>query len=184
MVLDVNARIRIGAADGLDFLNRGSVGRSAGRSVAAALRAACTSRAAPSRLRLRSNWMEMRDEPSELTEVISVTPAISPRRRSSGAATVAAMVSGSAPGRLADDVDGGELDRGQARHRQEAVGDDADQQQSERQQRGADRSLDEGPREVHGPYSAGPGSAGFGGLVARRPQPAPGARARAPWRDR
>ena len=40
-------------------------------------------------------------EPSELTEVISVTPAISPSRRSSGAATVAAMVSGSAPGRLA-----------------------------------------------------------------------------------
>ena len=32
---------------------------------------------------------------------ISVTPGISPRRRSSGAATVAAMVSGSAPGRLA-----------------------------------------------------------------------------------
>ncbi len=102
MVFDVNARIRIGDADGLDFLNRGNVGRSAGRSVAAALRAACTSRAAPSRLRLRLNWMEMREEPSELTEVISVTPAISPRRRSSGAATVAAMVSGSAPGRLAD----------------------------------------------------------------------------------
>jgi hypothetical protein len=39
--------------------------------------------------------------PIELTEVISVTPAISPRRRSSGAAMVAAMVSGSAPGRLA-----------------------------------------------------------------------------------
>ena len=35
-------------------------------------------------------------------EVISVTPAISPSRRSSGAATVAAMVSGSAPGRLAE----------------------------------------------------------------------------------
>ena len=102
MVFEVSARIRIGAAAGLDFLNRGSVGRSEGRSVAAALRAACTSRAAPSRLRLRLNWMEMRDDPSELTEVISVTPAISPRRRSSGAATVAAMVSGSAPGRLAE----------------------------------------------------------------------------------
>src|SRR5262245_6602495 len=91
----------MGEADGLDFLNRGKVGRSAGRSVAAALRAACTSRAAPSRLRLRLNWIEIRVDPSELTEVISLTPAISPRRRSRGAATVAAMVSGSAPGRLA-----------------------------------------------------------------------------------
>ena len=40
--------------------------------------------------------------PSDDTEVISVTPAISPSRRSSGAATVAAMVAGSAPGLLAD----------------------------------------------------------------------------------
>ncbi len=40
-------------------------------------------------------------EPSALVEVISVTPAISANRRSSGAATVAAMVAGSAPGRLA-----------------------------------------------------------------------------------
>ena len=41
-------------------------------------------------------------EPSVLVDVISVTPAISPRRRSSGAATLAAMVLGSAPGRLAE----------------------------------------------------------------------------------
>ncbi len=52
-------------------------------------------------LRLRSNWAVMLVEPSELREVSSVTPAISPSRRSSGAATVAAIVSGSAPGRLA-----------------------------------------------------------------------------------
>ena len=45
--------------------------------------------------------MTMRDRPSELVEVISVTPEISPSRRSSGAATVAAMMFGSAPGRLA-----------------------------------------------------------------------------------
>jgi len=36
---------------------------------------------APSMLRLRSNWIVMRDEPSEDTEVSSVTPAISPNRR-------------------------------------------------------------------------------------------------------
>src|SRR4029077_4395992 len=91
----------IGVAAGLDLRNDGRDGRSAGRSVCAALMAACTSRAAPSMLRLRSNCTEMRVEPSELREVSSVTPGVSPSRRSSGAATVAAMVSGSAPGRLA-----------------------------------------------------------------------------------
>ncbi len=101
MVLDVSARIRIGEAAGFDFRKLGSDGMSAGRSAAAALMAACTSWAAPTMSRVRSNWMVMRVEPSELTEVSSVTPGISPRRRSSGAATRAAMVSGSAPGRVA-----------------------------------------------------------------------------------
>ena len=40
----------------------------------------------------------MTDDPSEETEVSSLTPAISPTRRSIGAATVAAMFSGLAPG--------------------------------------------------------------------------------------
>ena len=44
----------------------------------------------------------MRVEPSELLEVISVTPAMRPSARSSGVATVAAMVSGLAPGSDAD----------------------------------------------------------------------------------
>ena len=43
----------------------------------------------------------MRELPSELDEVISVTPAILPKARSSGVATVAAMVSGLAPGNCA-----------------------------------------------------------------------------------
>ena len=88
-------------AAGLALRKLGRDCRSPGRSVSAALIAACTSRAAPSMLRLRSNCTEMRVEPSELRDVSSVTPGISPSRRSSGAATVAAMVSGSAPGRLA-----------------------------------------------------------------------------------
>ena len=41
-------------------------------------------------------------EPTPLTDVISLTPGIRPRRRSSGAATVDAIVPGSAPGRLAE----------------------------------------------------------------------------------
>src|SRR5438046_865218 len=48
--------------------------------------------------RLSSNCSVTREEPSELLDVISVTPAIRPSGRSSGVATVAAMVSGLAPG--------------------------------------------------------------------------------------
>ena len=40
--------------------------------------------------------------PVAMLEVISLTPAMAPSRRSSGAATVCAIVSGLAPGRLAD----------------------------------------------------------------------------------
>ena len=91
----------MGAAAGFDFRKPGSEGMSAGRSAAAALRAAWTSCAAPSMSRLSANCTVILVEPSELTEVSSLTPAISPSLRSSGAATRAAMVSGSAPGRLA-----------------------------------------------------------------------------------
>ena len=64
--------------------------------------AACTSRAAPSILRFRSNCNTMRVLPSVELEVISLTPAMAPSARSSGVAMVAAMVSGLAPGKLAD----------------------------------------------------------------------------------
>jgi hypothetical protein len=52
--------------------------------------------------RERSNCRVTRVEPRELLDVISVTPAICPRMRSSGPATVADMISGLAPGRLAE----------------------------------------------------------------------------------
>ena len=45
--------------------------------------------------------MEMLVEPSMDVDVISLTPAIVPSRRSNGAATDAAIVAGSAPGRPA-----------------------------------------------------------------------------------
>ena len=60
--------------------------------------AACTSRAAASILRFRSNCRLMRVEPVPLLDVISLTPAIVPSRRSSGVATLLAMVDGLAPG--------------------------------------------------------------------------------------
>src|ERR1041384_3850375 len=102
MVFEVSARISTGSAAGLDLRNDGIDGRSLGRSVSEALIAACTSRAAPSILRLRSNCTVMLGEPSDDTEVSSVTPGMVPRLRPSGAAPVAAMMAGSAPGRLAD----------------------------------------------------------------------------------
>ena len=48
--------------------------------------------------RFRSNCKVTRVEPSELDDVISVMSAMRPSERSSGVATVAAIVSGLAPG--------------------------------------------------------------------------------------
>ena len=63
--------------------------------------AACTSRAAASMSRLMSNCRVTEAAPSELDEVIWLTPAMRPNWRSSGVATDEAMVSGLAPGRPA-----------------------------------------------------------------------------------
>src|SRR5206468_10815731 len=79
----------------------GLVGSAAGRHPRAALMAACTSRAAPSMFRFRSNWSTIDEDPRTLVDVISVTPAIRPNCRSSGVATDVAIVSGLAPGKLA-----------------------------------------------------------------------------------
>ena len=64
--------------------------------------AASTSRAAPSMLRLRSNCSVIEVLPSELDEVISVTPAMWLNWRSSGVAIEDAMISGLPPGRPAE----------------------------------------------------------------------------------
>src|SRR5580704_6230824 len=63
--------------------------------------AACTSRAAASMLRFKSNCNVMLLEPRPLELVISVTDAMRPNWRSSGVATEDAMVSALAPARLA-----------------------------------------------------------------------------------
>src|SRR5579872_3893676 len=63
--------------------------------------AACTSRAAASMSRFKSNCSVMLVDPSALDEVISVTSAIRPNWRSSGVATDEAIVSGLAPGKPA-----------------------------------------------------------------------------------
>jgi hypothetical protein len=90
-----------GASAGLTLRYVGLERKAAGRSTRAALMAACTSRAAPSMSRLRSNWRLMRVWPTVLDEVISVTSAMVPRWRSSGVATLVEAVSGLAPGSCA-----------------------------------------------------------------------------------
>jgi hypothetical protein len=86
----------------LALRNLGNEGRSLGRSASAALIAAWTSRAARSMSRPIANCSWMLVTPSELVEVIWSMPEISPSRRSNGAATVAAITEGSAPGRDAE----------------------------------------------------------------------------------
>jgi hypothetical protein len=76
----------------------GRLGRFAGRSPLAAFIAACTSRAAESTSRSRLNWRVSELCPSVLAEVISLMPAMRPKRRSSGVATAEAIVSGLPPG--------------------------------------------------------------------------------------
>ena len=69
-----------------------------GNCALAALIAAWMSPAAPSMLRSRSNCTVTLVTPSTLTEVSCATPGICANCVSSGCATVAAMVSGLAPG--------------------------------------------------------------------------------------
>ena len=79
----------------------GGLGMPGGSSGAAWVIIACTSCAAASMLRLRSNCKVTEVAPSKLVEVIELTPAMVENCRSSGVATAEAMVSGLAPGRLA-----------------------------------------------------------------------------------
>jgi len=102
IVSDVSAMIMMGASAGFTFRYEGFPGRLAGNWLRAALIAACTSRAAASMFRLRSNWSTIPVEPSWLVDVIWLMPAILPNCRSRGVATAEAIVSGLAPGNPAD----------------------------------------------------------------------------------
>src|SRR6185437_1129075 len=95
---DVSPRIMIGESAGFTLRYDGFDRRFAGKYVRAALIAACTSRSAPSMLRLSSNCSATFVLLSELDDVISVTPAMWLNCRSSGVATEAAMISALAPG--------------------------------------------------------------------------------------
>ena len=73
----------------------------AGSRRAATESAVCTSSAAPSMSRARSNWMVIWLVPSEDIDVIDAMPEMVESWRSIGEATDAAMVSGLAPGKVA-----------------------------------------------------------------------------------
>ena len=76
----------------------GGFGKLAGRYVAAALIAACTSCSATSIFSFRSNCSVISEAPNELIDVIWFRPGTSPNWRSSGVVTADAVTSGLAPG--------------------------------------------------------------------------------------
>ena len=117
--------------------------------------AACTSRAAPSMLRLRSNCRVTLVLPSELEEVISVMPAMWLNWRSSGVATEAAMICALAPGRLALTLMVGKstCGSGETGSTVNAIG--AGDGHRDGEQRGAHRPPDEWRREIHAVLRAG-----------------------------
>src|ERR1700761_2965537 len=101
-VEEVIARYKIGASAGFTLRKVGGVGMSVGNWRCAAEIADCTSCAAPSMLRSSSKVSVIDVVPSALVEFIELMPAMVDSCASSGVATAEAMVSGDAPGRLAE----------------------------------------------------------------------------------
>src|SRR4030095_3000159 len=101
MVAELKVRNRIGWAGGFTFWDDGGDGMPGGSDRAARAIIDCTSWAAESMSRLRSNCSVMLVLPCPLLELIDVTPAMVENCFSRGVATDAAMVDGLAPGRLA-----------------------------------------------------------------------------------
>ena len=99
---DERARSSTESSAGLDFRNDGGFGMSRGRRRWTAEIADCTSCAAPSMPRSRLNCRVICVLPRELVDVIESMPAMLESCCSSGVATEAAIVSGLAPGRLAE----------------------------------------------------------------------------------
>src|SRR5580704_8367097 len=99
-VSDVKLICRIGCIAGLTLRNEGGAGSPAGSNGMAAAIAVCTSTAALSMLRFKSNCRVTVLLPMLLADVISSMPAIVVNCRSSGLAVDDAIVTGSPPGRL------------------------------------------------------------------------------------
>ena len=91
-----------------------------------------------------------RVDPCELHDRISLTPAIVPSERSSGVATLLAIVSGLAPGRLALTAMTGKSTCGSGDTGSCSERDGAGQHDRQVQQRRGDRAGDERGGEAHG----------------------------------
>ena len=148
----------MGASAGLTLRKVGGDGMLTGNWRAAAWIAACTSSAAPSISRSRSNWMVMRVEPATLCDVIEETPGMVENCDSSGVATALAIVSGIGARQAGRDADGGEIHRRQFADRQRRIAEHAENHQRRHQQHRHHRAFDEGRGDVHGSASLGLGA--------------------------
>ena len=101
-VSDPSEMNKTAKSDGLTLRKLGGIVISIGNRRCAMVSAVCTSRAAASMLRLRSNWITIDVVPCEEVDDIEEIPAMVESWRSIGPATDAAMVSALAPGRVAD----------------------------------------------------------------------------------
>ena len=98
---ELSAMNSTGKSDGLTLRKLGGVVISIGSRRWAIVSAVCTSSAAASMLRSRSNWMVIEVVPCDDCDDIDEMPGTVDSWRSIGPATDAAMVSGLAPGSVA-----------------------------------------------------------------------------------
>ena len=149
-VAEHSARNMIGDVGRVDLAQGGRLGqRRAADCGSAAEIADCTSCAAPSILRSSANCMVMLVVPCVLDEVIESMPGMVENWFSSGVATADAMVSGSAPGRLADTSMVGKSTLGSSLTGKRGIAEDAEDHQRRHQQRRHHRPFDEELRNVH-----------------------------------
>src|SRR6266478_4908835 len=100
-VVDPSETNRTGKSAGFTLRKLGGMVISIGSRRCAMVKAVCTSSAAPSIFRLRSNWMVMTVKPCVELEDIDEMPAMVESWRSIGPAMDATMVSALAPGKVA-----------------------------------------------------------------------------------
>ena len=113
--------------------------------------AVCTSWAAESMSRFSENVQrDARVAVGRLIDVISSTPEIRLNSRSSGIATVVAMIFGIGAGQRGGHRDRGEIDVRQIVDRQRREPEPAEEHDRRKQHRGRDGPLDENARNVHG----------------------------------
>ena len=138
-----------GKSPGFTLRKNGGVVISTGRRRAATVSAVCTSSAAPSMLRLRSNWTVIVVMPSAEVEVSALMPAMVESWRSIGEATEAAIVSGLAPGSVAVMEMVGKSTAGSAETGQQPVREGPEDDQRRRDQRRHHGAADTGFGNAH-----------------------------------